>query len=102
MHLKNSLGMQNTPLVLETANNAYVTYADVSKMIHVVDFGYTNEKFLDGISSNTPIEIYVDMSPTFTVNSSVMHSFTELNYNLSIRKGQVTYVEPKPGQGTVY
>jgi hypothetical protein len=102
MHLKNSLGMQNTPLVLETANSAFVTYADVSKMIHTVDFGYTNEKFLDGISSNTPIEIYVDMSSTYTVNSSVMHSFTELNYNLSIRKGQVTYVEPKPGVGTVY
>jgi hypothetical protein len=94
--------MQNTPLVLETTNNAYVTYADVSKMIHVVDFGYTNEKFLDGISSNSAIELYVDMSPTFTVNSSVMHSFTELNYNLSIRNGQVTYVEPKPGVGTVY
>ena len=102
MHLKNSLGMQNTPLVLETANSGFVTYADVSKMIHVVDFGYTNEKFLDGISSNTPIEIYVDMSSTYTVNSSVMHSFTELNYNLSIRNGQVTYVEPKPGVGTVY
>jgi hypothetical protein len=102
MHLKNSLGMQNTPLVLETANDTFVTYADVSKMIHVVDFGYTNEKFLDGISSNTPIEIYVDMSSTFTVNSSVMHSFTELNYNLSIRNGQVTYVEPKPSSGVVY
>jgi hypothetical protein len=102
MHLKNSLGMQNTPLVLETANNAYVTYADVSKMIHTVDFGYTNEKFLDGISSNTPIEIYVDMSSTYTRNTTVMHSFTELNYNLSIRRGQVTYVEPKPGVGTVY
>jgi hypothetical protein len=102
MHLKNSLGMQNTPLVLETANSGFVTYADVSKMIHVVDFGYTNEKFLDGISSNTPIEIYVDMSPTYTLNTTVMHSFTELNYNLSIRRGQVTYVEPKPGVGTVY
>jgi hypothetical protein len=102
MHLKNSLGMQNTPLVLETANSGFVTYADVSKMIHVVDFGYTNEKFLDGISSNTPIEIYVDMSSIYSLNTTVMHSFTELNYNLSIRNGQVTYVEPKPGQGTVY
>jgi hypothetical protein len=102
MHLKNSLGMQNTPLVLETANSGFVTYADVSKMIHVVDFGYTNEKFLDGISSNTPIEIYVDMSSIYSLNTTVMHSFTELNYNLSIRNGQVTYVEPKPGVGTVY
>jgi hypothetical protein len=102
MHLKNSLGMQNTPLVLETANSGFVTYADDSKMIHVVDFGYTNEKFLDGISSNTPIEIYGDMSSTYTQNTTVMHSFTELNYNLSIRKGQVTYLEPKPGVGTVY
>jgi hypothetical protein len=102
MHLKNSLGMQNTPLVLETANSGFVTYADVSKMIHVVDFGYTNEKFLDGISSNTPIEIYVDMSSIYSLNTVIMHSFTELNYNLSIRNGQVTYVEPKPGVGTVY
>jgi len=102
MHLKNSLGMQNTPLVLETANSGFVTYADVSKMIHVVDFGYTNEKFLDGISSNTPIEIYVDMSSIYSLNTTVMHSFTELNYNLSIRNGQVTYVEPKPGSSTVY
>ena len=102
MHLKNSLGMQNTPLVLETVNSAFITYADVSKMIHVVDFGYTNEKFLDGISSNTPIEFYVDMSSIYTQNTSIMHSFTELNYNLSIKKGQVSYVEPKPGVGTVY
>jgi hypothetical protein len=102
MHLKNSLGMQNTPLVLETANSGFITYADVSKMIHVVDFGYTNEKFLDGISSNTPIEFYVDMSTIYSLNTSIMHSFTELNYNLSIRKGQVSYVEPKPGVGTVY
>jgi len=102
MHLKNSLGMQNTPLVLETANSGFITYADVSKMIHVVDFGYTNEKFLDGISSNTPIEFYIDMSLVYSLNTTVMHSFTELNYNLSIRNGQVTYVEPKPGQGTVY
>jgi hypothetical protein len=101
-HLKNSLGMQDTPLVLETADSTFETYADTSKLIHVVDFGYTNEKFLDGISSNTPIEIYVDMSSTYTQNTSVMHSFTELNYNLSIKGGQVSYVEPKPGQGTVY
>ena len=71
-------------------------------MIHVVDFGYTNEKFLNGISSNTPIEIYVEMSNTYSVNTIVMHSFTEMSYNLSIRNGQVTYTEPKPGQGTVY
>ena len=54
------------------------------------------------MSSNTPIEIYVDMSSTYTQNTSVMHSFTEMPYNLSIRNGQVTYTEPKPGQGTVY
>jgi hypothetical protein len=101
-HLKNSLGMQDTPLVLETVNSIFDTYADISKLIHVVDFGYTNEKFLDGISSNTPIEIYVDMSSTYAVNTVVMHSFTEMSYNLSIRSGQVSYVEPKPGQGTVY
>ena len=71
-------------------------------MPHVVDFGYTNENFLDGISSNSAIELYVDMSSTYTQNTTVMHSFTELNYNLSIRKGQVTYTEPKPGVGTVY
>jgi len=101
-HLKNSLGMQDTPLVLETVNSLNDTYADVSKMIHVVDFGYTNEKFLNGISSNTPIEIYVEMANTYSVNTIVMHSFTEMSYNLSIRNGQVTYTEPKPGQGTVY
>jgi hypothetical protein len=42
------------------------------------------------------------MSSTYTQNTSVMHSFTELNYNLSIKGGHVTYTEPKPGQGTVY
>jgi hypothetical protein len=101
-HLKNSLGMQDTPLHLEKANSGFVTYADVSKLVQVVDFGYTNEKFLDGISSNSAIELYVDMSSTYTQNTSVMHSFTEMSYNLSIRKGQVTYVEPKPGSNTVY
>jgi hypothetical protein len=43
-----------------TATDDYRTYADLSKFVQCIDFGYTNEKFLDGISTNTPIEIFVE------------------------------------------
>jgi hypothetical protein len=104
MHLKNSLGYKDTSLMLEqgSTTDSYITFADVSKFVQCIDFGYTNEKFLDGISSNAPIEIFVETGSTYVSGASMMHSFTEMNYNLSIKKGVVTYVEPKPGVGNVY
>jgi hypothetical protein len=104
MHLKNSLGYQDTSLICEQASESGgdITYANMNKFVQCVDFGYTNEKFLDGISSNTPIEIIVETRPAYVSGTVMMHSFTEMNYNLSIKKGVVTYVEPKPGVGNVY
>jgi hypothetical protein len=107
MQLKNSLGFQDVSLWLEQASTAEsvqadVSYADLGKFIQCVDFGYTNEKFLDGISPNTPIELFVDTKTTYASGSLMMHSFTEMNYNLSIKQGHVTYTEPKPGVASVY
>ena len=76
--------------------------ADWVKFVQCVDFGYTNEKFLDGISSNTPVELFIDTKSSYTGGSIMMHSFTEMNYNLSIRNGTVSYTEPRGGIGSVY
>jgi len=108
MHLKNSLGLQHKSLWLEQASVIASgglpeqPMAPSAKFVQVVDFGYSNEKFLDGISSNTPVELIIETKTGYTPGSIMMHSFTELNYNLSIRMGQVTYTEPKPGSGSVY
>jgi galactokinase/mevalonate kinase-like predicted kinase len=104
MHLKNSLGYQDTSLICEQASESGgdITYANMNKFVQCVDFGYTNEKFLDGISSNSPIELIVETRTAYASGTVMMHSFTEMHYNLSIKKGMVTYVEPKPGVGNVY
>jgi len=104
MHLKNSLGYKDTSLMLEQGTNtdSYITYADVTKFVQCIDFGYTNERFLDGISTNVPVEIFVETGSAYVSGVAMMHSFTEMNYKLSIKKGVVTYVEPKPGVGNVY
>jgi len=104
MHLKNSLGYQNKSLMLEQGNTSdeYITFAKYSKFVQCIDFGYTNERFLDGINSNTPIEFFVETGSSYVSGTVNMHSFTEMNYNLSIKRGVVSYVEPKPGIGNVY
>ena len=104
MHLKNSLGYKDTSLMLEQGSDtdSYITYADVTKFVQCIDFGYTNERFLEGISTNVPVEIFVETGSAYVSGVAMMHSFTEMNYKLSIKKGVVTYVEPKPGVGNVY
>jgi len=109
MHLKNSLGMSDVPLWLEqistgtiTGGAAHHSFADTLKSVSCVDFGYSNEKFLDGINSNTPVEFHLYTRPSYVSGEIMSHFFSELNYNLSIRQGQVTYTEPKPGVGFVY
>ena len=76
--------------------------ADVLRSVQCVDFGYSSEKFLDGINSNTPIEFYLYTQDAYIAGDVTSHFFTELNYNLSIRQGMVSYTEPKPGVGFVY
>jgi hypothetical protein len=108
MHLKNSLGMSDVSLYLEqaTSGDGFVpqdfSFAEQVKSIQCVDFGYSNEKFLDGINSNAPIEFYLFTQDAYTNGAVVSHFFSELNYNLSIKQGVVTYTEPKPGVGFVY
>jgi len=109
MHLKNSLGMSDTPLWIEQTSTgdlpgelADFSMADISRSIQCADFGYSNEKFLDGINSNTPIEIYLYTQDAYIAGAVTSHFFSEINYNLSIRQGVVTYTEPKPGVGFVY
>jgi len=108
MHLKNSLGLSDVSLYLEQATtgdgfaNKDFPFAEQVKSIQCVDFGYSNEKFLDGINSNSPIEFYLFTQDAYTNGAVTSHFFAEMNYNLSIRQGVVTYTEPKPGVGFVY
>jgi hypothetical protein len=101
--------MSDVPLWLEqistgtiTGGAAHFSFADTIKSVSCVDFGYSNEKFLDGINSNTPVEFHLYTRPSYVSGEIMSHFFSELNYNLSIRQGQVTYTEPKPGVGFVY
>ena len=103
-HLKNSLGLHDKALYLDQFNSSGdVLNCDKFALVQCIDFGYSSgEKFLDGIASNTPIELYIEMGPTYTPSTVTMHSFTEMSYNLSIKNGQVRYVETRPGASTVY
>ena len=109
MHLKNSLGLSDTPLWIEQVSTgdqagetADIPLHEITRSVQCADFGYSNEKFLDGINSNAPIEIYLYTQDAYVAGAVTSHFFTELNYNLSIRQGQVKYTEPKGGVGFVY
>jgi hypothetical protein len=109
MHLKNSLGLSDTPLWIEQVSTgdqagetADIPLHEITRSVQCADFGYSNEKFLDGINSNSPIEVYLYTQDAYVAGAVTSHFFTELNYNLSIRQGQVTYIEPKGGVGFVY
>ena len=69
---------------------------------HKPSTAWKTQKFLDGINSNAPIEFYLFTQDAYTNGAVVSHFFSEINYNLSIRQGQVSYTEPKGGVGFVY
>ena len=101
-HLKNALGMSDKVLKCEDENSNGTPLFKSRAYIAVADFQYTDDKFLNGVSSSTPIEQYVDMGSGYTTNDLMAYSFVEMGYNLTIKGGQVRFVEQKPGSHQVY
>ena len=101
-HVKNALGCQDKLLVCESETDAKIPKYYQRRYVNVLPFEYTNEDFVNGISSSTPVELYITMPAGYTSNDLMCFSFTELSYDLSIKNGQVRYVEQKPGSNSVY
>jgi hypothetical protein len=102
-HVKNALGYQNHPLVME--HRDATTHLPTDRAyVNVFDFEYSgSEAFANGISSSsTPLEMYFDLPSAYTANDIMVFSFAEISYNLVVKSGMVTYEEVKPGSNTVY
>jgi hypothetical protein len=100
-HIKNSLGYQDEQIVGEYRDEN--TYKPSSRLYsHVFDFRYSGEKFLNGVSSSTPFEMFLDCPTAYNTGDMVCHSFADVSYNLVISSGQVRYEEPRPGSNSVY
>jgi hypothetical protein len=101
-HVKNALGYQNHPLVMEHRDATTHLLSD-RLYVNVFDFQYSgSEGFANGISSSTPLEIYIDLPAAYTANDIMMFSFAEISYDLVVKNGMVTYEEVKPGSNAVY
>ena len=102
-YLKSSLGKEHTPLLLEqTDTDEGVWLADTTRLIHVVDYSYSSSKaLLNGISSNTPIEVHVGLTSSYVPHELRAFTFSEVNMNLVVRDGRVTFEEPGI-EGSVY
>jgi hypothetical protein len=101
-HVKNALGYQDHTLVMENRDAASHLPTD-RHYVNVFDFQYSgNDNFANGISSSTPLEIYIDLPAAYTANDVVMYSFAEISYDLVVKNGMVHYEEVKPGSNAVY
>jgi hypothetical protein len=101
-HVKNALGYQNHPLVMEHRDAATHLLTDRA-YVNVFDFQYSGgEGFANGISSSTPLEIYIDLPTAYTANDIMMFSFAEISYDLVVKNGMVHYEEIRPGSNAVY
>jgi hypothetical protein len=101
-HVKNALGYQNHPLVMEHRDATTHLFSD-RHYVNVFDFEYSgSEGFANGISSSTPLEMYFDLPSSYTANDIMVFSFAEISYNLVVKNGMVTYEEVKPGSNAVY
>ena len=101
-HVKNALDSQDKPLVMEFTNK--VTHKPTARhYVQVFDFQYAgNSGFVNGISSSTPLEIYLEMPSSYASNDVVCYSFAELSYDLVVKGGMVHYEEVRPGSNSVY
>jgi hypothetical protein len=101
-HVKNALGYQDHPLVMEYRNASTHLPTD-RHYVNVFDFQYSgSEGFANGISSSTPLEMYFDLPAAYTANDIMVFSFAEISYDLVVKNGMVHYEEVKPGSNTVY
>jgi len=101
-HVKNALGYQNMPLVMEHRDATTHLLSD-RLYVNVFDFQYSgSEGFANGISSSTPLEMYFDLPAAYTANDIMVFSFAEISYDLVVKNGMVTYEEVKPGSNPVY
>jgi hypothetical protein len=101
-HVKNALGYQNRPLVMEYRNETTHLPSD-RHYVNVFDFQYSgSESFANGISSSTPLEMYFDLPSAYTTNDIMVFSFAEISYDLVVKNGMVHYEEVKPGSNAVY
>jgi hypothetical protein len=101
-HVKNALGYQNRPLVMEYRSEATNRPSD-RHYVNVFDFQYSgSEGFANGISSSTPLEMYFDLPSAYTTNDIMVFSFAEISYDLVVKNGMVHYEEVKPGSNAVY
>jgi hypothetical protein len=101
-HVKNALGYQNHPLVMEYRDAA--THLPSDRLyVNVFDFQYSGSgSFANGISSSTPLEMYFDLPAAYTANDIMCFSFAEISYDLVVKNGMTTYQEVKPGSNAVY
>jgi hypothetical protein len=101
-HVKNALGYQDHPIVMEYRNATTHLPSD-RHYVNVFDFQYSgSEGFANGISSSTPLEMYFDLSSAYTLNDIMVFSFAEISYDLVVKNGMVHYEEVKPGSNAVY
>jgi len=66
------------------------------------DFGYCDDNFKNGISSSTPVEMYINTNPSYSTSDMMCVSFAEVSYDLIVVGGAVVYEEVRPGSGQVY
>lgn len=100
-HVKNALDSQSKTLVMEYIEP--VTQKPSTRhYVNVLDFQYANEGFKNGISTSTPVEMYFDMSSSYTTNDVMCYSFAEISYDLVLKGGMVSYEEIRPGSNSVY
>ena len=101
-HVRNALDSQDKPLVMQFIDK--VTHKPSARhYVQCLDFQYSgNSGFVNGISTSTPLEIYLELPAGYASNDIVCHSFAELSYDLVIKGGVVHYEEVRPGSNSVY
>lgn len=106
-HIMNALWFkpgEKPMLAASTGDLSVFADAVTGSFVTVASFDYSSEAsagVVQGISSSTPIEYIMELNSKPT-NAHDLTLFAECQYDLVIRRGQVTYEECKPGSNVVY
>lgn len=101
-HVKNAVGAGDEALVMEQVDTtSKIPLVNTNRYVQVFDFQYTQDGFLNGLSSSTPLEIFLNLASGYT-GALMSYSFAEISYDLVVKDGMVSYEEPRPGSNSVY
>jgi hypothetical protein len=105
-YVKDAVFAKDKPMMLSKPNSdkTATRFEDDGKFFIVSNFDYSKEAMglaIQGISSTNPIQLEVsfDSTPSQSITN---HNFAEVGYELTVRNGEVRFVEPKPGSQSVY